>query len=146
MRLQPEWGQGTGCSVGCEGSESQRHGWRGWVEVPGAWGRDLPWRGDKGKKEEGGLWLGPWLAASGFFLFPKEVFRDQGSQPLDGGEGGGTGSVPKALPACSGSWQPPWGPGGGSIPAHRWGAPGPARLRNPAQGRQFIVAEFRVHH
>lgn len=63
-------------------------------------------------KEEGGLLLGPRLAVSGFSFFTEEVFRDQGSQPLDGGEGGGTGSVPKALPACSASWQPPLGPGG----------------------------------
>lgn len=50
----------------------------------GAWGRDLPWTGEKGKKEEGGMWLGSRLAASGFSLFPKGFFRDQGSQPLMG--------------------------------------------------------------
>ena len=84
------------------------------------------------------MWLGPWLAASGFSFFPKRFSETRGHSPSMGVKEEARALCPRLCLRALAL--------GGSIPAHRWGAPGPARLGNPAQGRQFIMSEFRVHH
>ena len=120
----------------------------GWGEVPGGWDRDRPWRGrrrhgqdhwgEKSKRKEGGLWLGPRLVASGFSFLQRGFSEFKGHSTLMGGEGS-IGSVPVALHAPSGSLKHPWGPGRWQHPCLQVRNPGPARLSDLAQGRQFTV-------
>lgn len=66
----------------------------------------------KGKRVEGDSWLGPWLVASKQFpIFAQGFFQIQGSQQVDGVEGGGAGSVPEDLHTHFSSLKYPWGPG-----------------------------------
>lgn len=120
----------------------------GWGEVPGGVGQGSALEGEtaarprslgREKQEEGGRFVA-WSPAGckWFFIFTEGVFRIQGSQHVDGGEGS-IGSVPKALHAPSGLLKHPWGPGRWQHLCSQVRNPGPARLSDLAQGRQFTV-------
>lgn len=73
--LQQEQGQGAGTSVGCEGSESQRNGWWGWVEVRGV--GTCPGRERKAKRRREACGLVPgWLLVA--FPFSQRGFQRPG--------------------------------------------------------------------
>lgn len=92
------------------------------------------------------MWLGSRLDASGFSFSPKRFSETRGHSPLMGMKEEAWALCPRLCLCALALGNLPGALGGGSIPAYRWGALGPARLGNRPRADSSSCLSSWGHH